>query len=334
MATSKDLIGWDREVDNRIIKGWRTFGERDTCVWKEKGIWYLMVNTLDIYQSKDLYDWQYVRRLESECEEFPDFFAMGDKQVLITHLGQDMMKEGDPRGESVSIGDGGCIGISRWQIGSYTNLSFKAETTGLVDWGNLYAASTMVDGRGRRVLTAWITEGRSMEQQIRAGWSGVMALPRVVEILPDNTLGMDAVEEVETLRGKHVQYKNIVLNGNGQAGRKVLSEASGNCIEILAMFSVSGADEFGVIVQGTDEIKYDCRKQQLNKIPLKLDSGEKLKLRIFVDRSVIEVFANNKIVKTIRAYHEPDDSKDVIIFARGGKVRIESFDVWQMKSIY
>ena len=333
LATSEDLINWDREIDNRVIKGWRTLGERDTCVWKENDLWYMMVNTLDIYQSPDLYNWEYVRTLEGRCEEFPDFFPMDDKYILITHLGPDMVKDDDPRGEYTSYGEAP-IGISQWQIGRYANLSFKAETTGLIDWGNLYAASTMLDSQGRRILTAWITEGRSIEEQIAAGWSGVMALPRVVNILPDNTLAMDPVPEVKSLRGEHVQYKDVILNDTAGADRKVLKEVCGDCIEILAKFSGNSANEFGIIVQGTDEIRYNCQKQQLNKAPLKLDYGESLTLRIFVDRSVIEVFANHKIVKTIRTYHRLNDSKDVVIFVCGGEVRVDSIDVWQMRSIY
>ena len=99
LATSKDLVTWEREIDNRVIKGWRTFGERDACVWREGDVWYLMVSTLDVYESRDLYHWKFVGKLEGECEEFPDFFGLGGRQVLITHLGPNLMRKGDWRGK-------------------------------------------------------------------------------------------------------------------------------------------------------------------------------------------------------------------------------------------
>ena len=326
LATSKDLVTWDRQIDNRVIKGWRTIGQRDPCVWKEADTWYLMVNTLDIYQSQDLYNWEYVRTLEGRCEEFPDFFPMGDKQVLITHLGQDMLTDSDPRRESTSF-DEAPIGVSQWQVGHYGDLSFSAESTGLIDWGNLYAASTMLDDRGRRILTAWITEDRSIDQQIVAGWSGVMALPRVVNILADNTLGMDPVPEVELLRDCHVQIPKLSIDNT----RTVIEQAEGDCREIIITFSNVNADVYGIIVLGKVVIAYDCDRQRLKGAPMPLAQGEKLTLRIFIDRSVIEIFANHRIVKTVRCYLQPYESKAVIVFARGGRVNVDAFDVWQMK---
>jgi beta-fructofuranosidase len=68
--------------------------------------------------------------------------------------------------------------------------------------------------------------------------------------------------------------------------------------------------------------------------PLKLEDGELLHLRIFVDRSVVEVFANGQQCLTLRAYPQREDSAGVSVFARGGVAKILSLNAWQMHSIW
>ena len=52
-------------------------------------------------------------------------------------------------------------------------------------------------------------------------------------------------------------------------------------------------------------------------------------MRVFVDRSVIEVFAHGRVCKTIRTYHRAGESLDVLrLIARGGGATVESVDVW------
>jgi beta-fructofuranosidase len=65
-----------------------------------------------------------------------------------------------------------------------------------------------------------------------------------------------------------------------------------------------------------------------------LDSGETVKLRVFVDKSIIEVFVNGKQCVAMRVYPGRDDSKGVSIRAQGQDAELKSLDAWQMKSIY
>ena len=58
-------------------------------------------------------------------------------------------------------------------------------------------------------------------------------------------------------------------------------------------------------------------------------------VRAFVDRSVVEVFANrNRACITGRAYPKRPDSLHVGVYCSGGSVRCEGIDIWQMNSIY
>lgn len=69
---------------------------------------------------------------------------------------------------------------------------------------------------------------------------------------------------------------------------------------------------------------------QVQKAPFELGSGELLKLRIFLDRSVLEVFANGRQCVTQRIYPGRDDSLGVTLFSRGGKSEVKSIEAWDM----
>ncbi len=68
--------------------------------------------------------------------------------------------------------------------------------------------------------------------------------------------------------------------------------------------------------------------------PVFLEPGENLKLRIFVDKSVVEVFANGKQCIAVRVYPGREDSIGVSVRAQGQDAQIISLDAWQMQNIY
>jgi beta-fructofuranosidase len=68
--------------------------------------------------------------------------------------------------------------------------------------------------------------------------------------------------------------------------------------------------------------------------PINLDPEEPLRLRIFVDKSVIEVFVNEKACVAVRVYPGRSDSIGVSLRAQGDKAELLSLDAWQMQNIY
>jgi len=68
--------------------------------------------------------------------------------------------------------------------------------------------------------------------------------------------------------------------------------------------------------------------------PVYLAPGETLKLRVFVDKSVVEVFANGRQCLALRVYPGREDSVGVSLRAQGADSALCSLDAWQMGSIY
>ena len=61
---------------------------------------------------------------------------------------------------------------------------------------------------------------------------------------------------------------------------------------------------------------------------------ETLQLRVFVDRSVVEVFVNGRQCVAMRVYPGREDSVGVSLRSQGRDSELKSLDAWQMKNIY
>jgi beta-fructofuranosidase len=68
--------------------------------------------------------------------------------------------------------------------------------------------------------------------------------------------------------------------------------------------------------------------------PVWLAPDEPLKLRVFIDKSVVEVFVNGRQCLALRVYPGRADSIGVSLRAQGTDAELRSLDVWQMKGIY
>ncbi len=68
--------------------------------------------------------------------------------------------------------------------------------------------------------------------------------------------------------------------------------------------------------------------------PFLLSPGESIKLRVFVDKGLVEVFVNGKQALSTNVNPSREDSKGVSIKSQGQDAELISLDAWQMKGIY
>ena len=64
--------------------------------------------------------------------------------------------------------------------------------------------------------------------------------------------------------------------------------------------------------------------------PFSLKTNERLKLRIFVDKSVVEVFANGRQAVMRRIYPSQSDSIGVTIFSKDGSTKVNALESWHI----
>ena len=68
--------------------------------------------------------------------------------------------------------------------------------------------------------------------------------------------------------------------------------------------------------------------------PVFLADDEPLQLRVFIDRSVVEVFVNGRQCVALRVYPGRADSLGVSLRAQGSAAMLKRLDAWQMKSVW
>ncbi|MDE0226180.1 MAG: GH32 C-terminal domain-containing protein, partial [Gammaproteobacteria bacterium] len=69
---------------------------------------------------------------------------------------------------------------------------------------------------------------------------------------------------------------------------------------------------------------------RVQKAPFELAPGEPLRLRIFLDRSILEVFANSRQCVTQRIYPTRGDSTGTRLFSEKGRISVRSVETWDM----
>ena len=65
-----------------------------------------------------------------------------------------------------------------------------------------------------------------------------------------------------------------------------------------------------------------------------LVDDEPLRLRVFIDTRIVEIFVNEQKRVIARVYPGRDDSVGVSLRAQGSLAVLESLDAWQMSNIY
>ena len=182
-----------------------------------------------------------------------------------------------------------------------------------------------------------------------------MSLPRVMTIDDEARLVSIPAPELESLRDMHHHIEQITVEPEKSG---YISDISGDALEIAVQFTVGEAAAFGLSLRrspdGQEETRvfYDTIAQRLviNRrrsslsttvrrdtihAPLPIERGSTLNLRIFVDRSVIEVYADSgRTVMTARIYPTRADSTGIDLFSDGDVTVIDTLDVWTMKAIW
>ena len=330
-----DLINWEKYAGNPILD-LKNHGEvkfkwnwRDPFIFEEQGRTFMVLGAMldekngdpviPIYEAgdEDLLKWIYrsifFRGSNSEKRFFecPNFFKIGQKWVLL--FSPYMPVE--------------------YYIGSFNleALTFMPETHGHLDHSTeYYATNVSFDDKGRCILFSWIRgflKGR--------GWNGCLALPRVLSLDDRGILTQKAVAELKRLRNRHFTFSNINLDHN----RFFLKDVAGDTLEIFATFKPLNMHTFGIKVRRSNDgkkaiaIRFDGRILDAagTKVPLELTEDNKaLNLHIFLDKSVMEVFANDGRICITRVIYPGEGDLGIELFSEGGKTLVSALDVWTM----
>ena len=353
MALSLDdsLDRWEKLGSNPITPQTKEgdqfhgrYSSWDPFAWVEKENYYAIFGGKRpaVVQSRSLGgEWNYVGDLFAhgiegvdldEDVSCPELFPLGNRHVLlcISHRL-------------------GC----RYYIGDWRDEQFYPEKHGSMSWVDnaFFAPESLLDDKGRRIMWAWIMDEPHFGVRMKSGWSGTLSLPRVLSLDEDSNLMIEVPQEVETLRYGELSLSERVIDSD----KDLLVEGLfGNQLEIDLELSSEEAVSFGIKVcvsdAGTEEtlIGYNYKSSALfldtlnsgpedtpkaiESAPLSLGLGEPIHLRVFIDRSVVEVFANKRQAIARRIYPAEASSLSVRLFSRGGRARLKHLNSWKMHS--
>ena len=219
----------------------------------------------------------------------------------------------------------------QYLLGDYDAIAhkFRPDYHGRMNYGpwvmgSLHAPTAFVDSSGRFLAMFNVRENRLRAEDVYeskdpAVWYGIMTLPRHLWLDGRNRLHVAPVAELEKLRFAHQRIAPMTVPANKELE---LTDVAGKAIEIDAVFEPGKSREFGLnVLRSPDGVErttitvymnmYEAGRRQIGidvshaslrpdvasrspEIgPLEVPNGEPIRLRVFVDRSIVEVFAND-----------------------------------------
>lgn len=291
-----------------------TLHVRDPKVFEYKDQYYMVLGArskenkglLLVYQSSNLKEWSYFRRIEGNALgymwECPDMIFQDGKFITIFSP-QGLQKE---KYQFQNQYQSGYI-VKDEKAFFDENETFSLEEFIELDKGfDFYAPQTFQDDKKRTILIAWVgmpDENNHKNPTVEKYWQHQLSLPRQIE-LKDGRLYQQPIEELKQLRTSQMELTHITLTEDKQQWNIIEQYAFELQLELLSDFFVI---EFrDVTLQYKDNVftlkMGKCgygRKERRVKI-------EKLShLQIFSDQSSLEIFLNDgQECMTTRIYND------------------------------
>lgn len=365
-----DLVQWTKYSDSLMVQphGIGAFGDfRDPFVWKEGDRWLALVGSgiEDVggvalaFSSEDMLNWTYKGIFyQADLQKYPYLGPIWELPVFLP-LGIDQQGQHKHILLVSPVGEGADVEVFYW-IGQWDEqqMSFipDQEEPQLIDVGDFHftGPSGMIDPKTNRKIIFTIAQGdRTSELEYQAGWAHNAGLPLSIYLREDGRLGIEPIQELQSLRGKkHVSFQEKSL----QEANDLLKHVRGDRLEIQVELQSSTAQNIGIKVRCTPDraeetlLYYDRKAAQLlvdrtksTLNPQEVSTGiqggtldihdDSLKLHIYLDGSMIEVYANGLKSLTTRVYPSRADALEMELWS-DGELEVISMEVWDMQSIW
>ncbi|MGO6089674.1 glycoside hydrolase family 32 protein [Escherichia coli] len=317
---------------------------RDPKVWHEDGSWWMVIGARDasdngqvlLYRGTSLRDWHLEHVLahsaagKSYMWECPDFFRCGNFHWLMFSP-QGMPPSGYRFRNLFQSG----VLAGSWKPGSVFALKGGFEE---LDYGHdFYAPQSMLAEDGRRIIMAWMNMWDSPVPTRSEAWAGCLTLPREV-FERDGRLCQRPVREVESLRKKCQPLSPVRLQG-----LQLLTE-NVQAAELLVTWHTvdSHAEHYGVRLGDGLRLYVDNQAGRLvlwryypeegldGYRSVELPDTEYLTLRIFLDRSSVEVFVNDGEATLSSRIYPQADSRQLSLYAAHGDAILTDGTLWML----
>ncbi|PHV36775.1 GH32 C-terminal domain-containing protein [Janthinobacterium sp. BJB304] len=359
-----DLVRWSKYPTPVTVQqpGMGRFGEfRDPFVFRdgERQRWFQLVGsalpggsgTALVYESTDLRNWTARGPLFSiDAAAFPGMEATWELPVLLP-----VGNGSDDHERHVFLID--VRGQAYYWTGVFDAASARftpdiaAPRTFDLGEGHFSGPSGFVDPKTGRSIVFSIAQGeRSLRDEYDSGWAHNAGLPVSLSLGADGDLRLAPIEELSSLRQRQLLDLHTV---SVEQAAQALAAIQGDLLEIeLEVAPGPATGKRGLTLRAApDGIEHtdlyvDTAQQRLEidrrHATLDIDArsrgvqgghfalgGENLRLRVFLDRSMLEAYVNERKSLTSRVYPTRLDAKGLGLLALPGD-HVVSLKVWEM----
>lgn len=354
-ATSLDGVNFSKNPSNPLIPAAPTdvnhMDFRDPYLWKEGSTWYMIVGTginnvgggVFLYSSSDLENWEYLKLIQlGSIEESGTFWEMpvmmkfGDKRVLMVNP---VPRPGNPAILLYWVGE--------WKDENFVPDHSSPKKMELIN--HLLSPSVYEKEEGKYLATGIVPDQRSDRENYNSGWVHLYSLMREY-YLEDGELYQKPYSELRKLRDKTNRLGTKEISP-GDA--EVLAGVSGKTLEIEFDLVVEDGGQAGIDFFRSDDgsqkttLRYD---KNTGRIEIDLNNsssiagvqtgvfttnraftGDTVAVRIFLDKSIVEVFVNGKFGFAKRVY--PDkNSNSLRVFSSGSTTKFLNLNIHDLNS--
>ncbi|OYX25256.1 MAG: hypothetical protein B7Z06_07565 [Flavobacteriales bacterium 32-35-8] len=362
--SDKNLISWKKTaiiVDKPSEYLHNEF--RDPFVFKIESKYYMIVGSgiaekggaAVLFESEDAKDWKYLHPFYQTDPikypymggvwELPIFLPLNEKDGTVTNKYVLMV---------LPLREEADVEVFYW-IGSFDKETKKfipdQEKPTLLDYGDFgfTGQSGLVDPKTNRSIVFSIAQGKFGNiDTYDMGWAHNAGLPINLWLSKDNKLNFAPIEELNALRDKTlVSCDNCGISKLKNDMKNII----GDQLEILLEFK-KGKEKKGVIVRKSNAgnpqamIYYDPSlnavvfdkiqdnpERKFKPLIAPLSNKENIKLHIYLDKSMIEIYINDEVSITDRIYFTNSDAKNIELMGFEDDRKLRKLQIWSMNSI-
>ena len=362
VAISKDplLLNWEKLGDRPVNSP-----TGDSCIWKEGETYFGLVGANRLVSSTNLVDWTVQGGFLhanpfplNDASACPNFVSLGEKHLLLSF--------------SHTTGGQYLLGDYDHQNHRFTPFAKGRLNHGWVSPGGVHAPSAAADGKDRVVNILNINDGMqsdewdqimSLAQELTLTSDSQLQIDPVAAIsslrgghqhlgetrLPANqdvvlaAIKGDTMEleleidpqlsrwvQLNVLRSPGAEEQTSITYYNTDRKLSIWYDTQG----VVCLDGTRSSTNPEAWLRPPESVIIDRGPRDWATAPTATTPGQPVHLRVFIDRSVVEVLVNRRFYLAMRVYPGRSDSLGVSLRAQGQDAMLKTLDAWQMKAIY
>lgn len=321
---------------------------RDPMIFVEDNIFYMVLGIQNndlkgralIYRSEDIEKWEFLGELKTDMKDFgymwecPNMFRVSEDKFAFMFSPQGL-KEEELRYQNI-YQSGYVIGDLDLKELSLTNYSEFKE----IDMGFDFYAPQVFKYDGRDIMIGWVGMPDKDDEYATSqdGWLFGLTMPRVLEY-KDKVLYQKPLEFINNLRDKKIiDIKDSIennyiakLDSKGLECKLDLDLSDTKDLEIRFKFK----DEYiSILYNKKDEVcTLDRNNMEIGGKGIrkfKLEAKESMKLHMFIDNSIMEIYYQDGLETTTLMYFPKEDGLEIEI---KNNIKINELQIWNLRGI-